>query len=92
MKLLDELISVVTPVTLISYLLYTLDPSNRAHFGSQMLYLTSVFVVFGIFHYLYFVHRHERGGSPVELVMKGRPLVITTLGWIASFVFLAYLG
>ena len=43
-KLLDELISVVTPVTLISYLLYTLDPSNRAHFGSQMPYLASVFV------------------------------------------------
>lgn len=91
-KLVDELISVVTPVTLITYVLYTLDPATVSRFHSKMLYLTSIFVVFGIFRYLYLVHRKDLGGSPTELVVKDAPLRSAVAGWIITFFLIVYIG
>ena len=91
LKLVDELISVVTPVTLITYVLYTLDPSTASRFNAQHLYLTSVFVVFGIFRYLYLIHRMKLGGAPAELLTKDIPLMVAIICWIASFFLIVYI-
>ena len=91
LKLVDELISVVTPVTLITYVLYTLDPSTTSRFNTKQLYLTSVFVVFGIFRYLYLIHRMQLGGAPVELLTKDMPLLVAIICWIASFFLIVYI-
>jgi 4-hydroxybenzoate polyprenyltransferase len=86
----DELISVATPVTLITYLLYTLDAETIARFHTRYLYPTGLFVVFGIFRYLYLVHRKDGGGDPVELALKDAPLALTVVGWIAAFAVIVY--
>jgi hypothetical protein len=57
--------AVVTPVTLITYILYTLDRTTMARFHSTKLYLTAGFIVFGIFRYLY-IHHKDVGGSPIH--------------------------
>ena len=90
LKLVDELISVVTPVTLMTYVLYTLDPSTISRFNAKLLYLTSVFVVFGIFRYLYLIHRMYLGGAPVELLTRDMPLFLAIVCWIVSFVLIVY--
>lgn len=90
-KLVDELISVVTPVTLVTYLLYTLDPETIAKFGSKALYYTGFFVVFGIFRYLYLIHQKDLGGSPTELVVRDLPLAAAIVGWTVSFSLIVYL-
>jgi 4-hydroxybenzoate polyprenyltransferase len=90
-QLIDELISVVTPTILITYLLYTLDPDTSARFNSKRLYGTGIFVIFGIFRYLYLVHHENVGGSPTDLVLTDLPLMITILGWILTFGFIIYL-
>ena len=82
----------VTPVTLISYMLYTLDAATIVRFHSRHLYLTCVFVVFGIFRYLYLIHTRKLGGSPTELVISDISLQIAILGWILTFVVLVYLS
>lgn len=90
LKLVDELISVVTPVTLITYVLYTLDPLTVARFRSGNLYLTAVFVVFGIFRYLFLVHRKNLGGAPAEVLVNDIPLLAAVAGWILSFALIVY--
>jgi len=92
LKLVDELISVVTPVTLITYILYTLDAGTIARFHSNLLYLTSIFVVFGIFRYLYLVHRMNLGGSPVQLLMQDVPLSLAIVGWVVTFFLIVYVA
>jgi 4-hydroxybenzoate polyprenyltransferase len=91
-KLVDELISVVTPITLITYILYTLDPVTIERFHSKYLYTTSIFVVFGIFRYLYLVHRENLGGSPTDIVVKDGPMLGALIGWIATFTLFVYIG
>ncbi|BCA54083.1 decaprenyl-phosphate phosphoribosyltransferase [Nitrospira sp. KM1] len=91
-KLVDELISVVTPVTLLTYILYTLDTVTVSRFHSEHLYLTSLFVIFGIFRYLYLVHQKDLGGSPTDLVVQDIPVLFSILGWIVTFVLIVYLA
>ena len=45
-------------------------------FGTQWLGLTIPFPLYGIFRYLYLVHRRDLGGSPSELLLTDRPLLI----------------
>lgn len=90
--LVDILTAVVTPVTLITYILYTLDDTTMARFHSSKLYLTAGFVVFGIFRYLYLIHRRDLGGSPTQLVIKDQPLRTAILAWVVTFAAIVYIG
>jgi 4-hydroxybenzoate polyprenyltransferase len=86
----DSLISVVTPLTVFTYLLYTLDETTVARFDAPRLYLTTIFVVFGIFRYLYLVHRRDLIGSPTELIVHDGPLALVIIGWVIAFVSIVY--
>jgi len=90
LPLIDTLTAVATPVTLITYVLYTVDGGTVARFHSNKLYLTAVFVVFGIFRYLYLIHRQDLGGSPTKLVISDRPLCSAILAWILAFAIIVY--
>jgi 4-hydroxybenzoate polyprenyltransferase len=90
--LVDILTAVVTPVTLITYILYTLDGTTMARFHSSKLYLTAGFVVFGIFRYLYLIHRKDLGGSPTQLVIKDQPLRTAILAWVVTFAVIVYIA
>lgn len=90
-RLLDELISVVTPVVLITYLMYTLDHDTQARFHSEHLYITGVPVVFGIFRYLYLIHRKVEDGDPTQLVLRDKVLLLSVIGWVLIFGLIVYL-
>src|SRR5579862_1569617 len=74
--LLDQMIAVVTASTLISYIFYTISPETEEKFGTHWLGLTIPFPLYGIFRYLYLVHQREAGGSPADLLITDRPLLI----------------
>lgn len=80
--LLDEMISVVTSSTVVAYTLYTFF-SETAH-RTPYLMLTVPFVLYGIFRYLYLVHQKEMGGSPEEILVTDRPLLLNVFLWFAA--------
>ncbi len=88
--LLDQMIGVVTASTLIAYILYTISPETIAKFGTGWLELTVPFPLYGIFRYLYLVHRHEAGGSPADLLLTDRPLLACVALWAAAVVVIIY--
>ena len=49
--------------------------------GSDRLGLTIPFVLYGIFRYLYLVHQKAGGGSPSELLLADRPLLLCVALW-----------
>jgi len=89
--LLDQMISVVTASTLIAYCLYTVSEETVRKFGTADLIFTVPFVLFGIFRYLYLVHKKGLGGSPEELVFQDKPLAASIALWIASVAVVLYL-
>src|SRR5687767_8309312 len=88
--LLDQMISVVTASTLIAYVFYTISPETTAKFGTDLLSLTIPFPLYGIFRYLYLVHLRDKGGSPAELVVNDRPLLLCVGLWALSVIAIIY--
>ena len=88
---LDQLIVIVTSATVLSYALYTLSPDVSARFPGKRLELTVPFVLFGIFRYLFLVHRQEQGDNPARTLFTDRVLLAVVLLWVLSVVVIIYL-
>ena len=79
--LLDQMIAVVTASTVISYVMYTVSPETVQKFNTDYLGLTLPFPLYGIFRYLYLVHQKEGGGSPSDMLLNDRPLLLCVALW-----------
>ncbi|MEZ4433261.1 MAG: decaprenyl-phosphate phosphoribosyltransferase [bacterium] len=69
---IDKMISALASMTVMSYALYTIDPNVAVKLRTDGLVMTLPLVLFGVFRYLYLVHRHDKGGSPTEVVLTDR--------------------
>jgi 4-hydroxybenzoate polyprenyltransferase len=83
LPLVDQAISVVLGATVLAYTLYTVAPDTVAKVGSEGLMTTVPIVLYGLFRYLYLLHRHELGGSPTRVLITDRPLLVCVVLWIA---------
>jgi len=81
---LDQMISVVTASTVTAYALYTMSPETVSKFHTRLLPLTLPFVLYGIFRYLYLLYRRDLGGSPSDLVVGDRALLLDALLWMLA--------
>ena len=88
--LLDQMIGVVTASTLMAYILYATSHETAERFGTSLLGLTIPFPLYGIFRYLYLVHLKEGGGSPAELLLNDRPLLVCVALWAVAVVVIIY--
>ena len=88
--LLDQMIAVVTASTLIAYSVYTISSETAVRLGSDRLGLTIPFVLYGIFRYLYLVHQRRGGGSPSDMLLTDRPLLVCVALWVATVVLVIY--
>jgi 4-hydroxybenzoate polyprenyltransferase len=89
--LLDQMIAVVTAATLVAYIFYCISPETVQKFGTDLLGLTIPFPLYGIFRYLYLVHRREGGGSPSQMLLTDRPLLTCVALWVVAVVVIVYL-
>jgi 4-hydroxybenzoate polyprenyltransferase len=88
--LLDQMIAVVTASCLTAYAFYTLAPETVEKYRTDRLAWTIPFVIYGIFRYLYLVHRREQGGSPTEVLLTDRPLLAAVALWAAVVIAIVY--
>jgi 4-hydroxybenzoate polyprenyltransferase len=86
---LDQLITIVSATTIVSYSLYTFSAPNLP--SNHAMMLTIPFVVYGIFRYLYLIQVMQTGGAPEELALKDRPLQAAVLLWGLSVLIIFYL-
>lgn len=88
--LVDQMISVVSASTIMGYAFYTVSSETVERFGTPWLGLTLPFPLYGIFRYLYLVHRRSQGGSPTELLLADKPLLLCVALWGATTIALIY--
>jgi len=86
--LLDQLISITTATTLISYIMYVVNPGIQQKFHTEKLFFTIPFVVFGIFRYLYLTYIKNKGESPEDILFSDLPFTINIIIWVLVFVLL----
>lgn len=87
--LLDQLITIVSATTIVSYSLYTFSAPNLPENHAMML--TIPFALYGIFRYIYLIQVKNEGGAPDELVLVDRPLQVTFLLFVFSILIIFYI-
>ena len=85
------MISVVTASTVICYALYTMSRDTIEKLGTSKLIYTIPFVLYGIFRYLYLVHQKEKGGSPTEVMLTDKPIIINVSLWAITVIVFIYI-
>jgi 4-hydroxybenzoate polyprenyltransferase len=85
---LDQMISVVSAVTVMCYVMYTVSPDTVALHGTTALVYTVPFVIYGIFRYDFLVYKADQGGSPTTLFLTDRPLLLAVVLWAVTSVVL----
>lgn len=86
LEFIDNMLSIVTASTLLSYSLYTIIESKNRY-----LMVTILFVLYGIFRYQYILYNKNQGDSPEEVVLSDKPLLINIVLWVVASMVILYL-
>ena len=84
--LLDQLNAICAAGAIVGYCLYTVSPETVAMHGTTRLIYTVPFVIYGIFRYLFLLHRRAGGGDTATDLMRDAHLLGAVVGWLASVV------
>jgi 4-hydroxybenzoate polyprenyltransferase len=88
--MLDNLTSIVASSTIMAYSLYTFTSPTLP--GNHLMMLTIPFVIFGMFRYVFLTHIQNAGGSPEDVFLRDRPLIVTIVLWIVTTGLILALG
>ena len=91
LQLIDGTMMIMAAVVIVAYILYTVSEEIIEKFNSENLYLTSLFVIFGIMRYLQISFVEKNSGSPTEIVFKDKITIINIVLWLLFFVWIIYM-
>lgn len=86
--LLDKMIVVTASCVILTYSLYTTSPVTIATHDTQRLIYTVPFVIYGIFRYLFTLHRRSSGADPAQEIFRDPHLLLAIVGWLALTLYL----
>jgi len=80
----------LSAVTVVAYIMYTLSEEVIERVGSPYVYVTSLFVFLGVLRYLQHALVYENTGSPTLILLKDNPIRLVVLSWLLTFGYLLY--
>jgi len=89
---IDRMIMIVTSLILLAYILYTIDGRTVRELGTCNLVFTIPFVYYGIFRYLYLIHKVQKDGDPVQMLLGDRMMRVDLALWISACIWVIYFG
>ena len=87
----EQLCTICAAGFVISYALYTVSDRTVKVFGTENLIFTTPFVLFGVFRYLYLLHKKNLGESPTEIVLTDIPMILNFAAYAAAMFVIIYL-
>lgn len=83
---------IMAGVVIVSYLMYTLSEDVIQRFGTNYLYVTSLFVILGIIRYLQITFVMNKSGNPTKVLLKDLFIQLVITGWILTFFVIIYIN
>ena len=74
-----------------SYALYTVSERTVTMFGTENLIFTTPFVLYGVFRYLYLLHKKRLGESPTDIVLSDVPMLLNFAAYAIAMLAIIYL-
>jgi len=90
LQLIDGSMLVMSAVVIVAYIQYSTSLEIIESFNNENLYLTTLFVIFGIMRYLQITMVEKKSGSPTEIIFKDKVMQINLIFWLFSFVWIIY--
>lgn len=87
---INQAITITASVTLVCYIMYTVSPEVVNRFHSDLLYLTSVFVLLGLLRYIQITVVDKKSGDPTKMMLRDRFTQCVVLLWALTFLVLIY--
>ncbi|WP_229793976.1 decaprenyl-phosphate phosphoribosyltransferase [Advenella faeciporci] len=81
--ILEQYIAITAAGTILSYGLYTVSPKTIQLHNTENLILTLPFVMYGIFRYIFLLHRCSRGNDTAKDLLQDPHLLMTVILWFA---------
>ena len=91
-EFLDQMLTISAAGAVIAYALYTVAPRTLATFGTENLIYTTLFVIYGVFRYLYLIHSGRHGENPTNALTSDVPIIVNGILWVLACVYLIYQG
>ena len=89
-QFMNQAISIIASITMVSYIMYTVSPEVLERFNTSYLYATSIFVLAGILRYLQITIVDVKSGSPTKVLIKDRFIHACIAGWLLAFLIIIY--
>lgn len=90
LQFLDSAMMITASGMAISYALYTVADRTVKVFGTEYLIFTTIFVLFGIFRYLFLVIKKNMGENAVSIILKDIPMFVNLCLWFLACVLIIY--
>ena len=88
---INQAITISASVTLVCYIMYTVSPEVTMRLNSDMLYLTSVFVLLGLLRYMQLTVVDRKSGDPTRMMLTDRFTQLVVVAWALTFLVLIYI-
>lgn len=88
---IDQMIAITASSIVIAYTLYTVDARTVREFGTKSLMFSIPFVYYGVFRYLYLIHKVKRDGDPTAILLSDRKMQINLMLWVIVCITIIYL-
>ena len=89
-EFINNSIILLSVITIMSYILYTVSADVISRVHSDLLYLTCIPVLIGFMRYLQLVLVYRNSGSPTKILLSDRFIQITVLLWAAMYSIIVY--
>jgi len=89
-----EFIKQITAISaagiIICYSLYTVSDRTINEFGTENLVFTTIFVVFGVFRYMFISEKKFLGENIIEAIYRDYPSIINIMLYLITIYFIIY--
>ena len=85
--MIEQFMAITAACTILSYSLYTVSGDTISRHDTSALIYTVPFVVYGVFRYIFLLHRHGHGDDTASTLTSDPHLLITVAAWIGVTVF-----
>ena len=90
-EFVEQMTTICAAGFVFSYALYTVSERTVTMFGTENLIFTTPFVLYGVFRYLYLLHKRQLGESPTDIVLSDVPMLLNFAAYAIAMLAIIYL-
>ncbi len=86
----DQMLAITAGGSVISYALYTISDRTVSLFKTEALIYTTIFVLYGIFRYMYLIYQKKSGENPTDVILGDLGIILNVFIWLLTCVVIIY--